>query len=100
MGDLERRARRLEEEAELKLRAEQRAAERVLREALERVSAPELQAMSEHFHRSERDEWKQEDEPLMRRLLGLMEQVRAEHRADRGDFPWRSEIEAKGEHGD
>jgi hypothetical protein len=94
MTNLERRARRLEEEAELREQAEQAEAERVLREALRRVSTPELQAMNEHFERADREEWSKEDEPLMRRLAALMEEGRHE---EAGEFPWRSEMEAREE---
>lgn len=98
MGSLERRARRLEEEAELRKRSEQRAAERTLREALSRVSTPELQAMSDYFARTDREEWREEDEPLMRRLVGLIEEVR--HEREAGDFPWRAETQEEREHDD
>lgn len=98
MGNLERRARRLEEDAEWKETAEQLEKERTFREALTRVSAAELQAMHEYFHSTDREEWTEEDEPLMRRLLGLMDEVRREEAEARGqtvDPPWLSEI--KGE---
>jgi hypothetical protein len=92
VGSLERRARRLEEEAELRKLGERLAAERVFREALRRVSTPELRAMNEYFERSDREEWTEEDEPLMRRLLALVEEVRHEQA---GEFPWCSELEQK-----
>lgn len=84
MGRLERRARRLEEQVELGELSKQLAAERRLREALRRVSTPELMAMDEHFKRTDREEWSEEDEPLMRRLLGLVEEMRCE---EAGEFP-------------
>jgi hypothetical protein len=89
MGSLERRARRLEEEAEDRRLAEQREAQRVLREALRQVSTEELLAMREHFERDGREEWAEEDEPLMRRLLMLVEEVRCEEAAG---FPWQVEM--------
>ena len=46
--------------------------------------------MSEHFERAEREDWTEEDEPLMRRLAALMEEVRRE---DAEEFPWQSELE-------
>jgi len=94
MTNLERRARRLEEQAELRKQAKQAESERVLREALTRVSTPELRAMSEHLKRADREDWREEDEPLMRRLLMLMEEVRCE---EAGEFPWRSEMEVREE---
>jgi hypothetical protein len=94
MTNLERRARRLEEEAELREQAKQAEAERVLREALRHVSTPELQAMGEYFERTDREDWSEEDEPLMRRLVALMEEQRRE---EAGEFPWRSETEAREE---
>jgi hypothetical protein len=51
----------------------------VFKEALRRVSTAELLAMHEHFEHMERDgreEWSEEDEPLMRRLLALMQKAR------------------------
>jgi hypothetical protein len=92
VGDLERRARRLEEQAEYRTLREQLEAERVLREALGRVSTPELRAMNEHFEQADREEWGEEDEPLMRRLAALMEDVRREKARE---FQWQSEIERK-----
>jgi transposase len=93
MGGLERRARRLEEQAELDERARQIAAEFTLREALKRVSTAELLAMKEAFDRPGPEEWTEEDLPLMLRLLGLMDEVRAEEAAVRtGEFPWQTEM--------
>jgi hypothetical protein len=89
LTNLERRARRLEEEAELSKQAKQAESERVLREALTRVSTPELRAMHEHFERAAAEEWTEEDEPLMRRLLMLVEEVRCE---EAGGFPWQVEM--------
>jgi hypothetical protein len=98
MGDLGRRARRLEESAELKREAERRAAERTFAEALGRVSRAELLAMQEHFEQADRQEWAEEDLPLMKRLLALMDEVRNE---ESQDFPWRTEIrEERRRHGD
>ena len=94
MGSLERRARRLEEEAEERRLAEQREAQRVLREALRGMSTPELRAMHEHFERAAGEEWTEEDEPLMRRLLMLVEEVRCE---EAGGFPWQVEMREEGE---
>jgi hypothetical protein len=89
VGSLGRRARRLEEQAEWREIGEQLATERVFREALRRLITPELRAMHEYFERTDREEWTQEDEPLMKRLLGLMEEIRRE---EAGEFPWLSEI--------
>ncbi len=75
--------------------AAQAAAERVFSEALKRVSRSELLAMREHLERAERagrKDWSEEDEPFMRRLLGLVEEVRCE---EAEDFPWRSEMEGE-----
>ena|SRR5215204_5643941 len=94
MGSLERRARRLEEEAEERRLAEQREAQRVLSEALRRVSTEELLAMREHFERAEAEEWTEEDKPLMLRLLMLVEEVRCE---EAGGFPWQVEMREEGE---
>lgn len=97
MGELEgrsrrlsRRTRRLEEQAEFDRQAEQRAAERMLREGISRLGGDELRAMRDYFERHDREEWAEEDTPLMRRLLELKEGVRAEREA--GDFPWRAEM--------
>jgi hypothetical protein len=102
MGELEgrsrrlaRRAARLEEEVEQRKLAEQRAAERVFAEALSRVSLSELRAMHQYFEQHDREEWTEEDEPLMRRLLALVEEVRNEEAGVRGKFLWQSEIEQK-----
>jgi len=90
MTNLERRVRRLEEQAALREQAKQAEAERVLREALRRVRTPELQAMSELLERSDREDWREEDEPLMRRLVALMEEA---CREEAGEFPWLSELQ-------
>jgi hypothetical protein len=97
MGELEGRARRLsrradriEEEIEFRERRKQLEAERVFRKAIKRVSPAELEAMGECLNQSDREDWGEEDEPLMRRLLVLVEEVRAEEAA--GDFPWRAEM--------
>lgn len=82
MGGLDKRIRRLEEEAGFSERAKQAERERVLREALKLVCTPELNAMQEALERGNRGEWAEEDEPLMRRLLALMEEVRAEEARD------------------
>lgn len=98
MGNLEDRARRLEEQAEWREISERLETERVFREALTRVSTSELRVMSEYFDSTDRDDWAEEDEPLMRRLLGLKEEVRRENAEARGqavDPPWLAEI--KGE---
>ena len=98
MGSLERRAKRLEEGAEWREAAERLEKERTFREALTRLSTSELQAMKEYFDSTDREEWAQEDEPLMLRLLGLMEELQREAAEARGqavDPPWLSEI--KGE---
>lgn len=96
MGELEgpsrrlsRRAKRLEEEAELDRLAQQRAEERLLGMGISNLSNEELEAMQEHFQRKEGEEWTEEDRPLMLRLLELKEEARREQEA--GDFPWRAE---------
>src|SRR5215216_143200 len=96
MGELEgrrrrlsRRAERIEDEVEGRERSRERDAERVLREALKRVSKAELEAMREAFARPGPEEWTAEDQPLMRRLMQLMHEVRAE---EEGQFPWQHEI--------
>jgi hypothetical protein len=101
MGELEnktqrlaRRARRLEEEAELENQAEQRKAERMLREGLKLMSTTELQAMREYFERDDLEDWREGDEPLMRRLVELREQARCE---ETGEFPWCAETEGRKE---
>ena len=51
--------------------------------------------MSEYIASTDRDEWAEEDKPLMLRLLGLMEEVRREGARARGetvDPPWLSEM--------
>ncbi len=99
MGELEgrsrrlsRRARRLEEAAELDKLVERQAAERDLRAALDRLTTAELEAMRDYFEQGgEREEWTEEDAPLMRRLLEIREEVR--HEKTTGDFPWRAEMQ-------
>lgn len=79
--------------------AEQAETERVLREALTRLSTPELQTMKEYMGSTGREDWAEEDEPLIRRLLGLMEEVRREEAEIRGGVvepPWLSEIKREG----
>jgi hypothetical protein len=69
--------------------------ERTFREALTRLSTSELGAMKEYMDGTDRDDWAEEDTPLMLRLLGLMEEVRrevAEARGQEVDPPWLSEI--------
>ena len=104
MGELEgrrrrlsRRARRIEEEVEFRERMKQVESERVLREALKRVSTAELEAMGEAFKRPGPQEWTEEDLPLMRRLLGLVDEVRAE---EAGVFPWQREMREEREGGE
>jgi hypothetical protein len=100
VGSLERRARRLEEDAEWREIGERLEKERTFREALTRVSTSELEAMHEYFQSTDQEEWKQEDVPLMLRLLGLMEEVRREGAEARGkmvDPPWLSEIKSNRE---
>ena len=94
MGGLGRRARRLEEAAELQERRKRLEAERVLQEALKRVSTAELEAMREHFEREGPEDWIEEDAPLMRRLWGLMEEVRQE---EAEGFGWRAEMDERKE---
>jgi hypothetical protein len=67
--------------------------ESVFKEALRRMSDAELRAMHEHFKSTDRDEWVEADEPLMLRLLELMEEVCCE---EAREFPWLSEIEREG----
>jgi hypothetical protein len=102
MGSLDRRARRLEEEAEYRERRKRLEAERVFSEALKRVSTQELEVMTEYFDRhSDREEWAEEDLPLMKRLLGLVREVRAEEAVVRtGEFPWQAEMREEQGHGD
>jgi hypothetical protein len=98
MGSLDRRARRLEEQAELEERSRQVEAEFQLREALKRVSTAELEAMKEAFDRPGPEEWTEEDRPLMLRLLQLMDEVRAEEAAVKtGEYPWQREIRERKE---
>ena len=95
MGSLERRTRRLEEEAEWRETTERLEKERTFREALTRLSTSELQAVRDYLQATGRDEWAEEDKPLMLRLLGLMEEVRREEAEARGQVvepPWLSEI--------
>ena len=93
-GSLERRTHNLEEEAEFRERRRQLDAEEVLREALSRVSTADLEAMKEAFDRDGPEDWGEEDEPLMRRLLQLMNEVRNE---EAGEFPWRREMDERKE---
>jgi hypothetical protein len=100
VGSLERRARRLEEDAEWREIGERLEKERTFREALTRLSTSELQAMREYFDSTGREEWAEKDVPLMLRLLGLMEEVRREGAEARGevvDPPWLSEIKSNRE---
>ena len=90
MGNLGNRARRLEEQAEWKVLTDRLEKERVFKETLRRMSDAELRAMHEYFQGTDREEWAQEDEPLMWRLLELMEEVRSE---ERGEFAWLSGVE-------
>jgi len=95
VGSLERRAKRLEEDAEWRETTERLEKERTFRKALTRLSTAELEAMHEYFQSRDREEWAEEDKPLMLRLLGLMEEVRREDAEVRGkvvDPPWLSEI--------
>jgi len=95
VANLGRRTRRLEEQAEWEKISGSLETERAFREALARLSTSELQAMSEYLDSSGREGWTQEDEPLARRLLGLMEEVRRESAEARGqavDPSWLSEI--------
>ena len=46
--------------------------------------------MSELLERSDREDWREEDEPLMRRLVALMEEA---CREEAGEFPWLSELQ-------
>lgn len=95
MADLGRRTRRLEEQAELEEISGRLETEGVFREALIRLGTSELRAMKEYFDSTGREEWTAEDEPLMRRLLELMEEVRRERAEAKGQAvepPWLSEI--------
>jgi cobalamin biosynthesis Mg chelatase CobN len=95
---LDDRACRLEEQAEWQETADRLEKDRTFREAISRLSTSELRAMSEYMASTDRDEWAEEDKPLMLRLLGLMEEIRREGAGARGetvDPPWLSEI--KGE---
>jgi hypothetical protein len=98
VGSLDDRARRLEEQVEWQETADRLEKERVFREAISRLSTSELRAMSEYMASTDRDEWAEEDKPLMLRVLELMEEVRREGAVARGEAvapPWLSEI--KGE---
>jgi hypothetical protein len=100
VANLERRTRRLEEDAEWRETSERLETERTFREALTRLSNSELQAMREYFDGTGREEWAEEDEPLMLRLLGLMEEIRRERAEAQGqevDPPWLSEIKSNRE---
>jgi hypothetical protein len=98
VGSLDRRARRLEEQAELEERSKQIEAELTLREALRRVSTPELEAMKEQFNRPGPEEWTEADLPLMLRLLQLMNEVRTEEAAVKtGEYPWQREVRERKE---
>jgi len=95
VANLGRRARRLEEQAEWEEIGVRLETQRVFREALPRVSMSELRAMKEYMDDTDRDDWAEEDTPLMLRLLELMEEVRREAKEARGqevDPPWLSEI--------
>jgi hypothetical protein len=102
MAGLDRRARRLEEEAEFRERRKQLEAEHVFSEALKRVSTQELKAMKEYFDRHpDREDWTEEDLPLMKRLLGLVREVRAEKDVVRtGEVPWQVEMREEQGRGD
>ena len=102
MASLDRRARRLEEEAEFRERRKQLEAERVFSEALKRVSTQELEAMKEYFDRHpDREDWAEEDLPLIKRLLGLVREVRSEEAVVRtGEYPWQAEMREEQRRGD
>ena len=94
MGGLDDRARRLEEQPEWRERGDRLEKERALREAIGRLSTPELRAMKEYMNDTGREEWAEGDKPLMLRLVELMEEVRrdeAEVLGQVGDPPWLSE---------
>jgi hypothetical protein len=97
MGELGRRAERIEEQLEGRERSRQLESERVFREALGRVSTAELEAMREAFNRPSGDideaerSWTEEDLPLMRRLLELVNEVRAEEAGPSLGYPWQRE---------
>ena len=98
MANLERRTRHLEDQTEWREFADRLEAERTFREALTRVSTSELRAMKEYFDSTDREHWTEEDEPLARRLIELMEEVRRERAEARGqkvDPLWLSEIKEK-----
>ena len=94
MGDLEDRTRRLEEVAELQEARKRRESERVLQEVLRRLSTAELEAMAEAFGRDGPEDWTEEDEPLMRRLLTLMHEIRNE---EAEEFSWKREMDERKE---
>jgi hypothetical protein len=49
----------------------------------------------------DRKDWAEEDLPLMKRLLGLVREVRAEEAAVRtGEFPWQAEMREEQRRGD
>jgi hypothetical protein len=94
VANLGRRTRRLEEQTEWREIADRLEAERTFREALTRVVTSELGAMKEHFDGTDREEWTEEDEPLMLRLVELSEEVRREEQEARGASgrpPWLAE---------
>ncbi len=99
MANLGRRTRRLEEQTELEEISGRLEKERTFREALTRMSMSELRAMKEYMDDTDRDDWAEENTPLMLRLLELMEEVRREAKEARGqevDPPWLSEIKGEG----
>jgi hypothetical protein len=56
--------------------------------------------MGEHYKRPGPQEWTEEDLPLMKRLLGLVLEVRAEEAAqEAGEFPWQAEMREREEQG-
>ena len=98
MAGLDKRARKLEEEAEYREQSRRIAQERRLREGLKRVSTAELEAMKEAFDRSRPEDWTEKDLPLMRRLLALVNEVRAEEEGVlKGEFPWQREVREREE---
>ena len=78
MANLERRTRQLEDQAEWQEISGRLEKERTFREALTRLSTSELRAMKVYMDGTDREEWAEEDTPLMLRLLGLMEDGRCE----------------------
>jgi hypothetical protein len=94
VGGLDDRARRLEEQPEWREMGDRLEKGRALREAIGRLSTPELRATKGYMDDTGREEWAEEDTPLMLRLLELMEEVRreeAEVRGQVGEPPWLSE---------